>query len=51
MGQKHYNMPTLPLTNDLETIDVMRQLNRANRKLAELRGIAQTIPNEAILIK
>lgn len=47
---KHYTIPILPLTYDLETIDVLKQLNRSNRKLAELRGVAQTIPNEAILI-
>ena len=32
----------MPLNHDLETIEVMRQLNRANRKLAELRGVAQS---------
>lgn len=47
---KHYTIPILPLAYDLETIDVLKQLNRSNRKLAELRGVAQTIPNEAILI-
>lgn len=50
MDQQLYTIPSLPLNHDLETIEVMRQLNRANRKLAELRGVAQTIPNEAILI-
>lgn len=50
MQTKKYIIPTLPLIHDLETIEVMRQLNRANRKLAELRGVAQTIPNEGILI-
>lgn len=50
MSNTKYKIPSLPLIHDLETIEVMRQLNRANRKLAELRGVAQTIPNEAILI-
>lgn len=45
-----YNIPTLPLKYDLETKPVLRQLNRANKRLAELKGIAQTIPNENILI-
>lgn len=45
-----YNIPQLPLPYDLETKAVMRQLNRANRKLAELKGVALTIPNENILI-
>lgn len=50
MNHRQYTIPMLPLNHDLETIEVMRQLNRANRKLAELRGVAQTIPNESILI-
>ena len=45
-----YNIPTLPLPIDLETKSVLRQLNLANKKLAELKGIALTIPNEDILI-
>lgn len=48
--QKTYTIPTLPLPYDLETKEVLRQVNKANRKLAELKGIAQTIPNERILI-
>lgn len=50
MNESVYTIPTLPLTHHLETLEVMRQLNKANRKLAELRGVAQTIPNEALLI-
>ena len=45
-----YKIPTLPLPYDLETVKVLKQLSKANRKLAELKGIAQTIPNENILI-
>ena len=45
-----YTIPTLPLPYDLETKEVLKQVNRANRKLAELKGVAQTIPNEQILI-
>lgn len=46
----NYHIPSLPLPYDLETKDILRQLNNANRKLAELKGVAQTIPNEKILI-
>ena len=46
----HYNIPNLPLPYNLETVRVLKQLNKANRKLAELKGIARTIPNENILI-
>ena len=46
----NYHIPTLPLGYDLETKEVLKQLNRANKKLAELKGVALTIPNENILI-
>ena len=45
-----YQIPTLPLQCDLETKRILKQLNQANRSLAELKGIAPTIPNEGILI-
>ncbi|MDE5561452.1 MAG: Fic family protein [Bacteroidaceae bacterium] len=47
---KEYKIPNLPLSYDLETKAVLRQLNFANKKLAELKGVALTIPNENILI-
>ena len=47
---EHYIIPDLPLPYDLETIEVLKQVNRANKKLTELKGVAQTIPNEQILI-
>ena len=40
----------LPLPIELETVKVLRQLNSANKRLAELKGVALTIPNESILI-
>ena len=45
-----YNIPKLPLSLDLETKEILKQLNKANKQLAELKGIANTIPNELILI-
>ena len=48
--QERYKIPELPLPYDLETKEVLKQVNRATRKLAELKGVAQTIPNERILI-
>ena len=45
-----YKIPNLPLSFDLETKEILRMVNRANRKLAELKGVARTIPNENILI-
>ena len=47
---KHYIIPALPLPYDLETKAILKQLNNANKRLAELKGVAQTIPNEQILI-
>lgn len=46
----NYIVPNLPLPIDLETKAVFRQLNSANKKLAELKGVVQIIPNETILI-
>ena len=40
----------LPLPFDLETKAVLRQLSLSHRRLAELKGVARTIPNEPILI-
>lgn len=45
-----YDIPELPLAYDLETKAILRQLNQANRRLAELKGVALTIPNENILV-
>ena len=45
-----YHIPFLPLPYDLETKAVLKQLVLSNKKLAELKGLAQTIPNENILI-
>jgi Fic family protein len=41
----------LPLDIDLETKSVLRMVNSANKKLAELKGLEQLIPNEEILIQ
>ena len=45
-----YKLPMLPPNIDLETKAVLKQLARANRALAELKGYADTIPNKRILI-
>lgn len=45
-----YQIPQLPLSYDFETKAVLKQVSETNRRLAELKGIAQTIPNENILI-
>lgn len=42
-------LPQLDFTR-FETVPILKRLNAATRQLAELKGIAATIPNEAILI-
>ena len=44
------NLLPLPHSVDLETKAVLKQLSASHRALAELKGIASTIPNEQILI-
>lgn len=45
-----YTPPFLPLKYDFDSVAILKQLNKANRVLAELKGISHTIPNEKILI-
>lgn len=45
-----YTIPTLPPPFDLETVGIYRALASANRNLAELKGRAEVIPNQGILI-
>lgn len=40
----------LPLDIDLETKSILKSLPSAHAALAELKGIAATIPNQSILI-
>lgn len=47
---KQYNIPLIPLPYDLETKAILKQVNAANKRLAELKGVTQTIPNENILL-
>ncbi|QDA35929.1 Fic family protein (plasmid) [Paracoccus liaowanqingii] len=45
-----YILPRMPPPIDLETVPVLKSLNRASRALANLKGQARTIPNQGILI-
>ena len=47
---KHHKLPELPFKEDLETKRVLKALPSAHAALAELKGIASTIPNQNILI-
>jgi len=39
-----------PKREKVETIKILRQLSKSSKALGELKGIAQTMPNQAILI-
>lgn len=46
-----YVLPTLPPSGvTLETVAILKALNKANALLAELKGTAKSIPNQGILI-
>ncbi|MBN1769367.1 MAG: Fic family protein [Prolixibacteraceae bacterium] len=47
---KDFVLKELPLTVDVETKAVLKSLPKAHAALAELKGIASTIPNQIILI-
>ena len=44
------NLPNLPPNVDLETKHIMRKLASARAALAEMKGIGEIIPNQAMLI-
>lgn len=45
-----YQIPDLPLQFKFESLTMYKQLTLASRALAELKGVAKTIPNESILL-
>lgn len=45
---KSYQIPKLPLIFNFESVAIQKQLTLASRALAELKGVAKTIPNESI---
>ena len=53
MGQNapHFKLELLPPPREkVETIEILRQTTKSTAALAELKGIAKAIPNQAILI-
>lgn len=46
-----FKLPLLPPPIDLETKTILKKLAEAHRHLAELKGVAASIPNENILIQ
>ena len=45
-----HNLPLLPKLGDIESIAVLKQLARSHQALAELKGVAQGMPNQGILV-
>lgn len=45
-----YKIPLLPLTIDIETKAILKKVASARSALAEMKGVAASIPNESILI-
>ncbi len=50
MAATSYTIPLLPPAKPVESIAVLRKAAEAHRYLAELKGVAGTIPNEQILV-
>ena len=45
------NLPLLPPDDDMvESKEVLKALNNANKALAELKGIAKKLPNQSMLV-
>ena len=44
------NLQFLPYDQDFETVAILKQLSITSRALAELKGVAKTMPNQNILI-
>jgi len=45
-----YAIALLPLSFEVETNQVLKKAIQANKKIAELKGIAQTIPSQSLLL-
>ncbi len=49
--QPYNHLPLLPPPDEkVETIEVLRALNKANKALAELKGLAKKLPNQSMLV-
>ncbi len=45
-----YRIPRLPLKKEIETTAVLKKLILAHQALAELKGVAMTVPNQQVLV-
>lgn len=50
-SQPYNHLPDLPPPDDaIITIEILQALNKANKALAELKGLAKKLPNQAMLV-
>lgn len=49
-NRPHNNLPALPPAGDIETAAVLKKAISASRAMAELKGMAERMPNQAMLI-
>lgn len=49
-NQPYNDLPLLPPAVDLETPGILKKAIAANRRLAELKGLVKSIPNQGILV-
>lgn len=49
-NQPYNDLPLLPPSIDLEAAGILKKAIIANRKLAELKGLVKSIPNQGVLI-
>lgn len=50
MTAASYTIPLLPPSKPVETMAILRKVAEAHRYLAELKGVAESIPNDRILV-
>lgn len=50
-NKPYNNLPTLPPPDEkIITVDILKALNKANKALAELKGLAKKLPNQSMLV-
>lgn len=50
MGETRWSISKIPVEPEIETRKILKRLPKVHSALSELKGIAQTIPNESILV-
>lgn len=50
MDETRWNISKIPVEPEIETRKILKRLPKVHSALSELKGIAQTIPNESILV-